>query len=306
MLQLPRGRNDRVLVRVLVGVQISDFTTSDGVRLSYRTWEGSGRGVVFVHGLASNSQLWGQVAEGLSLFGLKSVAIDQRGHGLSAKTDTGFDYERLTQDLRELLELLLVIDLGWNQPVLVGQSWGCSVVEEFAKRYPDLISGLVLVDGGFSVMGRTFATWEECAQQLAPPRIQGARWKDVEAMIRNSHPDWPERGVEATLANLEKGADGSVKARLEFDSHMTILRNLWEHNPVVTAKEIAVPVVFITALNNTMGGVEAKRADVAEVQSALGSPTTDYWIEGHHDLHAQHPERLREIILSEITEGILK
>lgn len=289
-----------------MGVQISNFTTSDGVQLSYRSWEGSGRGVVFVHGLASNSQLWDQVAEGLSIFGLKSVAIDQRGHGLSAKTDSGFEYERLTQDLFELLELLLIIDIGWNQPVLIGQSWGCSVVQEFARRFPDLISGLVLVDGGFSVMRRTFPTWEDCAQQLTPPRIQGAKWDDVETMIRISHPDWPERGIEATLANLEKGPEGGVKPRLEFSSHMTILRNLWEHNPVETAKEIEVPMVFITALNNTMGGIAAKRADVAEVQAALTGPTTDYWIEGHHDLHAQHPEKLREIILSEITEGILK
>ena len=72
---------------------------------------------LLVHGLASNARLWDGVARRLAALGHPVVAIDQRGHGHSSKPDGPFDMASVADDLR-----LLVTELGWEQPLIAGQS----------------------------------------------------------------------------------------------------------------------------------------------------------------------------------------
>jgi pimeloyl-ACP methyl ester carboxylesterase len=245
------------------------------------------------------------MAEDLSLHGFKGAAIDQRGHGESERPPaTEFSSERIRQDLHEFLEMLEIVDLGWKQPVLVGQSWGCAVVLDFIAQYPHLVSGAVLVDGGFGVMKERFPTWELCAEVLAPPRFSSLSLEELATRIRQSHADWPESGILATLANLESDEDGHARARLSFDSHMAILHNLWQFDPPSIAPTISTPVEFVVALNDDMGGRDSKIAAVTEMQRQLGGPSTATFIEGDHDLHAQFPQLLSANLRTQIYEGI--
>ena len=57
------------------------FESKLGVRISYDLWEGTQRGLILVHGLASNAKLFWPLAEELSELGYRVAALDQRGHG---------------------------------------------------------------------------------------------------------------------------------------------------------------------------------------------------------------------------------
>src|SRR5215510_6504983 len=86
---------------------------------------------VLVHGLASNLRLWDGVAEHLHAAGHTVIALDQRGHGRSDAPDAGYEIDTAVADLLALIETL-----GLERPLLVGQSWGGSVVLELAWRHP--------------------------------------------------------------------------------------------------------------------------------------------------------------------------
>src|SRR4051794_24671205 len=88
---------------------------------------------LLVHGLSSNARLWDGVGERLQQLGHSSASVDQRGHGRSGKPDSGYDFETVTDDLAAVIK-----SLGWDRPVVVGQSWGGNVVLELAYRFPDL------------------------------------------------------------------------------------------------------------------------------------------------------------------------
>ena len=107
-------------------------------------------------------------------------------------------------DLGELIERLAL-----ERPIVAGQSWGGNVVLELGRRSPDALRGLVLVDGGWLEPSSGFADWDACLAALAPPRLVGRPLVDVERHIRSSHPDWPETGIQGTLANFEVRADGT-------------------------------------------------------------------------------------------------
>ncbi len=70
--------------------------STNGINLHYRDWGGSGRQVVLLHGLASSCHIWDLVAPQLAE-DFAVIAVDQRGHGLSDKPDTGYDFASVSR-----------------------------------------------------------------------------------------------------------------------------------------------------------------------------------------------------------------
>lgn len=272
-----------------------EVVVDEGVSLSVipRRLDGPLVPVLLVHGLASNARLWDGVAPVLAERGHPVAAVDLRGHGRSSKPESGYDFETVSRDLYRLIERL-----GWlaRPPVVAGQSWGGNVVLELAARHPGAVSGLVLVDGGTIEMSARFADWPTAEAALAPPPLAGTPRIQMEKWFRANHPDWPEAGILGTLANMEELADGTIRPWLSLDRHMQIVRHLWDHHPGDTYPRVAVPVVMVMAESSSnprwMAG---KREEVAAALKGLPHGTVR-WIEGDHDLHAQHPEVVAELI----------
>lgn len=101
---------------------------------------GSGHPVLLLHGGASNSQDWADTMDALS-HSYALYAPDMIGYGLSDRNRDRYslsDFVRFTQ--------AFIQKLGLNSLTLVGHSLGGRVCLEIALRYPELVSGLVLVD----------------------------------------------------------------------------------------------------------------------------------------------------------------
>lgn len=249
--------------------------------------------VLLVHGLASNARLWDGVASALADAGHPVLAVDQRGHGWSSKPDTGYDFATVTRDLHRLLTRM-----GWlsRRPMVAGQSWGANVVLDLAARCPDAVAAVTLVDGGTIDLSSRFADWDTAEAALAPPPIAGTPLSQVESWIRNAHADWPESGIQGALANLEGLPDGTVRPWLSRAHHMTILRSLWEHRPRDLYSKVEVPVLLLMAEDRSNSRwMAGKRDEVAAAVAGLPQPEL-HWIEGDHDLHAQHPELVATLI----------
>jgi pimeloyl-ACP methyl ester carboxylesterase len=267
----------------------------EGVMLSAIPWnlDGPLTPMLLVHGLASNARLWDGVASVLSELGHPVVAVDQRGHGLSSKPSSGYDFPTVTQDLARLISRL-----GWEDrvPMVAGQSWGGNVVLDLAAHHPSVVSGITLVDGGTIRLSARFADWPTCAATLAPPPLVGTPYSQIEGWIRSSHADWPEAGIEGTLANLEVLEDGTVRPWLSRENHMQILHHLWEHDPRVLYPKVQVPALVLVASDKSnTRWMAGKRDEVAVASAALAEAKVE-WIEGDHDLHAQHPELVADLI----------
>jgi pimeloyl-ACP methyl ester carboxylesterase len=267
----------------------------EGVMLSAIPWslDGELAPVLLVHGLASNARLWDGVGAALAAAGHPVVAVDQRGHGLSSKPDDGYDFGTVTRDLHRLIGRLRWLE---RPPVVAGQSWGGNVVLDLAVRHREAVRGLVLVDGGTIELSARFADWPTCEAALAPPSLTGTPMAQVESWIRNSHADWPETGIAGTLANMEVLGDGTVRPWLSRENHMRILRHLWEHHPSALYPQVTVPVELVMAEDaSNQRWMAGKREEVAGAAAAMKSATV-HWVEGDHDLHAQHPDVVARII----------
>lgn len=97
--------------------------------------------VVFENGLGGRMELWNKVIAEISK-DTTTFAYNRPGYGDSDPVSTPRDGLHIVDELRVLLR-----SKGMNPPyVLVGHSLGGLYMQLFARRYPDEVSALILVD----------------------------------------------------------------------------------------------------------------------------------------------------------------
>jgi pimeloyl-ACP methyl ester carboxylesterase len=272
-----------------------------GPRLALRRADGPGRPFLLVHGLSSNARLWDGVGRRLAAAGHQVVAVDQRGHGRSEQVDDGYTTAQCATDLAVLCgELGLV---GDREPVVAGQSWGGNVVLTLAAEHGG-VAGLALVDGGWIWLGERYPTFEQCWAELAPQVPQGLTLAELEDRFRQWFTDFPPEGVAGQLANLTEDADGHAVARLTREHHKQILHSLWLDDPAPLFPKVTVPTLVAAAVPE---GTDERRGPD---RAAAGIPdaTLSLYVGAHHDLHAQHPDRMAAdlVALAARTQEVLR
>lgn len=114
------------------------FTTLNGIRMAY-TDQGKGPALLFVHGFPLSRGTWSRQVDAFQSTH-RVIAPDLRGLGETEATDGPVPMTRYAADLFALVQHL---ELG---PVtLVGHSMGGYIALAFAKAYPQVLAGLVLV-----------------------------------------------------------------------------------------------------------------------------------------------------------------
>lgn len=273
-----------------------------GVTLALDHWEpatADDGGVPFllVHGLASNARLWDGVAGSLAARGHPVATVDLRGHGRSSKVDDGYEVATVAGDLATLIG-----EAGMGRPIVAGQSWGGNVVLELAARHPASVRAIACVDGGWIELRDAFPDWRTCRKALAPPRLAGRPLSEIEGWLRTAHPDWPESGIRGTLANFDVRRDGTIAPWLTFERHLTVLRGLWEHHPSEHFTALEVPVLLAPADDGAPDRADGRRRAV-EAAAATIPRVRVRWFAGDHDIHAQHPAELADVLHEMTTDG---
>lgn len=97
--------------------------------------------VVLLHGGNQSAHSWDLVSLNLSRR-YHVLALDQRGHG-DSEWSRGAHYgiDEMREDVRAFIQVV-----GVEPPVVVGHSMGGMVALSLAHRYPEALSGLVVVD----------------------------------------------------------------------------------------------------------------------------------------------------------------
>ena len=268
-----------------------------GLAFHYREYGEAGRPVVLLHGVASNSRIWIMVGPLLGQQ-LQVFALDQRGHGESAKPDSGYDFETVVGDLAAFIEAL-----GLERPVVVGHSWGGNVALQFAATHPDVTAGIVLVDGGFlEPSARPGATWERAEREMAPPDLTGLTPQQLLEGAKKWELGrvWSD-GVEAALlGNFQVMEDGKIRPYLSRANHMQVVRALWEQRPSELCSAVRCPVLFVAAERGAEGRarewLEMKREAVARQQERLAHCQVRWFKDTIHDIPLHRPNELAQAI----------
>ncbi len=138
----------------------SRFATLDGVRIHYTNYGAGEKALLLVHGWSSDETVWKKQAAELAKT-MRVITVDLPGHGQSDQPEISYTMDFYARALDAVLRAA-----GVTKAVLVGHSNGTPVVRQFYRRYPQKVSGLVVVDGTLRPMGSA----EELEKFIAPFR----------------------------------------------------------------------------------------------------------------------------------------
>jgi pimeloyl-ACP methyl ester carboxylesterase len=113
--------------------------TSDGIRLHYLDWPGEGDVLLLLHGGALSAHTFDLLALALG-GGIRCIALDMRGHGLSDWADQ-YPVDRFAADVVELID-----DLGFAAIHVAGMSLGGCVAGHAAPLLGSRLKSLTFID----------------------------------------------------------------------------------------------------------------------------------------------------------------
>lgn len=210
-----------------------------GLNLYYQDL-GTGRPVVFVHGWPLNSNMWQYQLAELPKYGLRCIAYDRRGFGLSDKPFDGYDYDTLADDLKALLDALDLQDV-----VLVGFSMaGGEVVRYFSRHGGARVSKVVLISSIAPYMAQTDDNPDGVPDDMVEQILDGL-WNDHAGYLQDfgkmfygvgllSHPvsqgvlDWHfgmsmQASLKATLDCVYSFAGTDFRGEMQYIDVPTLL-----------------------------------------------------------------------------------
>lgn len=166
------------------------------VKLEVLDWGGTGRSIVLLAGNTLTAHSFYQFAPALTP-DYHVVGITRRGFGASSKPETGYDADRLADDV------LAVIDsLHLTMPVLAGHSLAGQELSSIGSRHPEKVAGLVYLDAAYAYAFYSVGNFETDANELrrSLERFKIAGSKGDVAEVRRQL----ERILETDLPMLEQ------------------------------------------------------------------------------------------------------
>jgi non-heme chloroperoxidase len=103
--------------------------TDKNVKLYVKDY-GKGKPVILIHGWPLSNEMWEYQIEFLVQNNFRVIAYDRRGFGKSSQPWDGYDYDTLTDDLKEIIEQLKLENVA-----LVGFSMGGGEVVRYFSRH---------------------------------------------------------------------------------------------------------------------------------------------------------------------------
>lgn len=121
--------------------KVQFVTVEEGVRLEVLDWGGSGRPIVLLAGSGNTAHIFDDFAEKLSGACCHVYGITRRGFGTSTRPDSGYDQQRLADDVLRVLDALKLV-----APVVAGHSMSGEELTTLGDEHSDRLAGLIYLD----------------------------------------------------------------------------------------------------------------------------------------------------------------
>jgi non-heme chloroperoxidase len=265
------------------------FTSQDGTEIYYKDW-GTGDPIVFSHGWPLNADAWDPQMLFFGQHGYRVIAHDRRGHGRSAQTWEGNDYDTFADDLAGLIE-----SLDLKNVTLIAHSMGGGEIARYVGRHgTSRLSKMIFIGAVPPLMLKTdsnpgglpLSAFDDLRNGLVANRSQF--YKDVSVpFFGYNRPDAKiSEGIQDEFWRL--GMQSSIKSSYDC------IRQFSETDFTEDLKKIDVPTQFMHGQDDQIVPYEdasvlaAKLVPNSELNIIPGAP---------HGLAATIPDQVNSELL---------
>jgi pimeloyl-ACP methyl ester carboxylesterase len=238
------------------------WADNDGVRVYYEV-NGSGPGVLLVHGSGGHHAAWWQQVAALR-DDYSVITLDLRGFGCTRWSEE-HDARSFPGDVIAVLDAVAA-DGGPDRAVLAGQSIGAAAALRAALRRPDRVAGVVLAH---SLGGMRH---EELAALVLADRAEAEKLPVLDRLLTSA---FRERRPDLAFLFRQMGTSNTAR--------MQDLRNLNSDGPAVEEVSAApFPVMLLAGEKDAVlsPGTVRRAGELlpaARVEIVPGAPHSMYW-----------------------------
>ena len=270
------------------------WASVNDIDICYLDWGGDGEPLLALHGLASSSHWYDLVAPHLQTK-YHVIAPDQRGHGKTTQADSGYDWQTLAADAIALLDTLNI-----SSASVFGHSWGATVALNIAARFPDRVTHLGLLDGGFSSNPTSMGTWEEFKGRAKPRDVSGTREEFLSRLREQLSFCWNDHVERIVQTMVYEDKSGQINDILRPDNHQQVMRAMWEEPAASVYSNVSCPTILIPA-RPTRRRANSERAllkqeAVKYADQTINNCQVEWILETVHDIGYHKPQELSRIM----------
>lgn len=189
-------------------------TVDSGVNLEVIDWGGAGRPIVLLAGSGNTAHVFDEFAPKLTGSG-HVYGVTRRGYGTSSHPASGYDDQRLADDVLNVLDSLKI-----EAPVLAGHSMAGGELTTLGNQHSDRLSGLVYLDAlgdprDFPAGDPAYMALFQAlpaAMRRPPPADQSSFSAYRAAQRRNRQAVFPESELRELFVANADGSMGAYKA----------------------------------------------------------------------------------------------
>jgi pimeloyl-ACP methyl ester carboxylesterase len=183
--------------------------TANGVDLYYEA-HGDGEAILGIHGTPSSALLWVDAAGELASRG-RCIIYDRRGFGRSDRVDAEGSL-RLIDHVDDAAALLDA--LSATPAVVIGRSTGGLIALDLARRFPDLVRALVLLEAAVLTLDTEALAWADGLRRKVLQAASGDPASASEVVVREALGDDAWGWFPAELQELFADASPAVLAEI--------------------------------------------------------------------------------------------
>jgi len=171
---------------------IQEKLENNGACLFYQV-SGNGFPLIFTHGASWNHKQWQKQVE---FFKDRYTVVtwDVRGHGYSTLPDGPVDSEDFSADLISLMD-----HLGIEKAILCGLSMGGHISLQTAVRYPNRVTGLILIgtpcSNTFNLFEKVFVPVNRLSSRFIPMKTYGKMQAQMLSKFNKSNAEYIKEAV---------------------------------------------------------------------------------------------------------------
>ncbi len=254
-----------------------NFIHIDDNKIRYLESGYSEKHIVLIHGLGASAERWSRVIPIFEKY-LHVVVPDLIGFGYSDKPLVDYTPDFFSDFLKKFLDALKI-----DSPYLIGSSLGGQITAEFASKYPDSVSKLVLVSPA-GVMKQSTPALDAYIMAALYPNEQSA--KNAFEIMEASGKEVDDSIVQGFIKRMQL-----PNAKMAFMSTILGLKN----SEAITEKLkiVSTPTLIIWGSNDPV--IPIVHAD--EFVSSIKDCRFYRMDNAGHTPYVQHPEVFADVVL---------
>ncbi|MBN8209119.1 alpha/beta hydrolase [Bacillus sp. NTK071] len=248
--------------------------------------------VLCLHGLTNNALGFNEMAEFLKKdFHLMSIDLPGHGKTTGFNDEQSYFYDSMSDWVHNFVSCVS------NSPVyILGHSWGAAIALHYSKRYPHMVNGIVMLDGGYVELSDDPSTTLEDLLEEMSEWVNGNQFssiKEYEDKKRVEIGRWSSAIEQMVHADMTI-ENNQVRMKASEETVRAIMKAMYMNPFREVLSEVDAPVYLLRATQPPEA--EAIRSEGADLLRAelKGDCRISAIPETGHVLHWQKPVEVNQ------------